>query len=195
MKNGFLSELESTDVGEWIKNQDIKTTADIKIPDRLVDQVIGQDDAVVVIKKAADQKRHVMLIGEPGTGKSMLAHSMTEFLPTDEMQDVIAYHNPEDPNEPKVRIVPAGKGKEIVGAQKAEAMRKKEQKASMTILLSFMIVGIALLLAIEPNDKGGYKLNAMTLILGIFLAHYAKLSKQTTGHTDGTQTPHVAFGG
>ena len=27
------------------------------------------------------QKRHVILIGEPGTGKSMLAQSMTDFIP------------------------------------------------------------------------------------------------------------------
>jgi Lon-like ATP-dependent protease len=156
--------------GEWIKTQDFKTTKDIKIPERLVDQVIGQDDAVVVIKKAAEQKRHVMLIGDPGTGKSMLARSMTEFLPKDEMQDVIAYHNPEDPNEPKIRVVPAGKGKEIVGAQKAEAMRRKEQKASMTMILAFMIIGIAILLSIERDAEGNVTINAMVLIFGIFLA-------------------------
>ncbi len=81
-----------------------------------------------MVKKAAEQKRHVMLIGEPGTGKSMLAKSMTEYLPKGELQDVIAYHNPDDSNEPKIRIVPAGKGKEIVAAQKREAMQRKQQK-------------------------------------------------------------------
>ena len=162
---------ELPSVGEWIKTQDFKTTKEIEIPDLLVDQVIGQDDAVVVIKKAAEQKRHVMLIGDPGTGKSMLAKSMTEFLPRDELQDVIAYHNPEDPNEPKIRVVPAGKGKEIVGAQKAEAMRRREQKASMTMFLAFMIVGIALLLSIDRNpETGEISINAMVLILGIFAA-------------------------
>lgn len=166
----LLPDQELSSVGQWIKNEDFVTTKDIEIPERLVDQVIGQDDAVVVIKKAAEQKRHVMLIGDPGTGKSMLAKSMTEFLPKDEMQDVIAYHNPEDPNEPKIRVVPAGKGKEIVGAQKAEAMRRREQKASMTMLLAFMIVGIALLLSIERDESGGFRINAMVLILGIFVA-------------------------
>jgi Lon-like ATP-dependent protease len=158
-------------VGEWIKTQDFKNTKEIKIPDRLVDQVIGQDSAVVVIKKAAEQKRHVMLIGDPGTGKSMLARSMTEFLPRDELQDVIAYHNPEDTNEPKIRVVPAGKGKEIVGAQKAEAMRRREQKASMTMLIAFMIVVVALLLSFDRNDEtGAIEINPMILILGIFAA-------------------------
>lgn len=167
----FSIKNELPSVSEWIKTQKIKSTKEIKIPEKLVDQVIGQDDAVVVIKKAAEQKRHVMLIGDPGTGKSMLAKSMTEFLPKDEMQDVIAYHNPEDPNEPKIRVVPAGKGKEIVGAQKAEAMRRREQKASMTMFLAFMIVGIALLLSIQRDpDTGGITINPMVLILGIFAA-------------------------
>jgi Lon-like ATP-dependent protease len=167
----FSSDDPLQSVGEWIKTQDFKTTRDIQIPDMLVDQVIGQDDAVVVIKKAAEQKRHVMLIGDPGTGKSMLAKSMTEFLPRDELQDVIAYHNAEDPNEPKIRVVPAGKGKEIVGAQKAEAMRRREQKASMTMFLAFMIVGIALLLSINRDpETGAITIDAMILILGIFAA-------------------------
>jgi len=101
------------DIEDWMKAQQFETTADLKIPPQLVDQVIGQDEAVMVIRKAAEQKRHVILIGDPGTGKSMLARSMVDFLPKGELQDVVAYHNPDDSNEPKVRIVPAGKGKEL----------------------------------------------------------------------------------
>ncbi len=48
---------------------DFKTTEEIQVPERLIDQVVGQDRAVKIIKKAATQKRNVMLIGEPGTGK------------------------------------------------------------------------------------------------------------------------------
>ena len=101
-----------SDPRDWIKDLDIETTADIAIPKMLVDQVIGQEQGVEIIRKAAEQKRHVMLIGDPGTGKSMLARSISELLPKEELQDVLVYHNNEDNNEPRVRIVPAGKGKE-----------------------------------------------------------------------------------
>src|SRR2546422_96423 len=94
-------------VDSWISKVDFRSTAEVKIPERLVDQVIGQERAVEVIRKASEQKRHVMLIGDPGTGKSMLARSMTEMLPRDDLQDIIVYHNPEDPNEPKIRVVHA----------------------------------------------------------------------------------------
>ena len=141
------------DVDEWIRTQSYGTTADVKIPEKLADQVIGQDSAVVVIKKAAEQKRHVMLIGDPGTGKSMLARSMTEYLPKGELQDVIAYHNAEDSNEPKIRVVPAGKGKEIVTAQKREAMQRKQQKASLVTGIVFMIIILTIALYIQSGMK------------------------------------------
>ncbi len=51
------------------KKADFRTTAEIKLSPKIIDQVIGQDDAVRVIKKASAQRRHVLLIGEPGTGK------------------------------------------------------------------------------------------------------------------------------
>ena len=153
-----------------------QTTADIKIPDKLADQVIGQDAAVEVIKKAAEQKRHVMLIGEPGTGKSMLAKSMTEYLPKGELQDVIAYHNPDDPNEPKVRVVPAGKGKEIVTAQKKEAQAKKQQKASM---FTFFII-MVLLLTIAAFISTGY--NPNVLFFGIILVAIIFLATRYSGN-------------
>src|SRR3989344_4479237 len=48
------------------------TTADIPVPKNICDQIIGQDGAVEIIKKAAIQRRHVVLVGAPGTGKSLL---------------------------------------------------------------------------------------------------------------------------
>ena len=78
----------------------IDSTDDISVPDRLVDQVIGQDEARDIVKKAAKQHRHVMMIGSPGTGKSMLAKAMSELLPKENLQDVLVYHNHEDSNAP-----------------------------------------------------------------------------------------------
>ena len=72
----------STPISTWLEDVEFETTEDIPIPERLVDQVIGQEDASIVIRKASEQRRHVMMIGDPGTGKSMLAKSMTELLPS-----------------------------------------------------------------------------------------------------------------
>lgn len=116
---------------------DFKDTSSITVPENLIDQVIGQDEAVEVIRKAARQRRHVMLIGSPGTGKSMLGKAMSELLPVEELQDVLVYSNPEDNNTPRVRVVPAGRGKQIVDAQKMEA-RKKVQTRNMFLMLIVM---------------------------------------------------------
>jgi Lon-like ATP-dependent protease len=152
-KTSWESTLGLPDVEEWIRSQKFETTADVKIPPQLVDQVIGQDEAVTVIRKAAEQKRHVILIGDPGTGKSMLARSMVDFLPKGELQDVIAYHNSDDSNEPKIRIVPVGKGKEIVTAQKMEAEQKKAQKNSSALMLVILFIALGAFLSYVQNNS------------------------------------------
>ncbi|MDH7507858.1 MAG: ATP-dependent protease LonB [Methanomassiliicoccales archaeon] len=191
---------ELPDVDEWIKTQNFTTTADIKIPEKLADQVIGQDAAVEVIKKAAEQKRHVMLIGDPGTGKSMLARSMTEFLPKGELQDVIAYHNPEDPNEPKIRVVPAGKGKEIVAAQKREAMQRRQQKASMVTGIVFMIIILTVILYIQSgmHDPGIILIGIVAAAIIFFAMRYSgtrqeniMVPKLLISHEEGEMPPFI----
>ncbi len=155
-----------TDVDELVGFREFETTAEIEVPEKLVDQVIGQDDAVEAIKKAAVQKRHVMLIGSPGTGKSMLAKAMAELLPREELEDILVYPNPEDSNQPKIRTVPAGKGKEIVDAYKQEAMKKAQARNFFLFMLVIFIVGYA---AIQGEILWGIIAAAMLFLVARYL--------------------------
>ncbi|WP_323173176.1 ATP-dependent protease LonB [Natrialba sp. PRR66] len=128
----------------------IDSTEDIEVPDRLVDQVIGQDEARDIIIKAAKQRRHVMMIGSPGTGKSMLAKAMSQLLPKEELQDVLVYHNPDDGNEPKVRTVPAGKGEQIIDAHKEEARKRNQMRSILMWIIIAVIIGYAIISPVNP---------------------------------------------
>jgi ATP-dependent Lon protease len=169
------SELE-----EWSRTLPYQSTAQIEVPPRLLDQVIGQDEAVEVARKAATQKRHMMLIGEPGTGKSMLARAMVDFLPREQLQDILAYPNNEDPNEPKIRVVPAGKGKEIVAAQKLEAAQKKEQRTILFIVVALAVFALTLYIALSSHP---IDLTALLVGLLIVLILYA-LIRFSSGRSD-----------
>ncbi len=102
------------------KKRKYKDTSEIEIPDNIIEQVIGQKKAVDIMKKAASQRRHVLLIGEPGTGKSMLGVGLAELLPKEKLKDVLAFPNPNDENKPMIRAVPAGQGREIVSKAKVQ---------------------------------------------------------------------------
>ena len=43
------------------KELDFKSTKELKVSKKIIDQVMGQDDGVEVIKRAASQRRHVFL--------------------------------------------------------------------------------------------------------------------------------------
>lgn len=123
-----------------------KTSKDIKVPDRLIDQIIGQEEAVETIKKAAKQRRNVLLIGEPGIGKSMLAMAMAELLPPEQLQDILVYPNLEDSNNPLIGAVPAGEGKSIVmdHKNKAKAQDDKKNMFMMIIISLILVIGFIL---------------------------------------------------
>ena len=152
----------SLSVDEWIQSVNFDSTEDVPIPDRLVDQVIGQEAGSVVIKKAAEQRRHILMIGDPGTGKSMLARSMTDLLPKDALEDLLVYPNEDDENEPRVRSVPAGRGDRIVKLQK-ESMRTQRERSQKMLLIAFAAVGFLILIAtLQSGD-------IITLLFGGFL--------------------------
>ena len=55
-------------------------TAQISIPADPIDQVIFKDRAKKAIRKIAQNKGHNLMVGRPGTGKSMLANMFREVL-------------------------------------------------------------------------------------------------------------------
>ncbi len=55
-------------------------TSQIKLPDDPIDCVIFQDRAKRAIRKIAQNKGHILMVGRPGTGKSMLANMFKEVL-------------------------------------------------------------------------------------------------------------------
>ena len=81
----------------------VDSTADIRIPKKLLDRVIGQDEAVRLAKIAVKQRRHLLLVGVPGTGKSMIAKGMSQLL-SKPKQQISVVHNPEYPYRPKLII-------------------------------------------------------------------------------------------
>lgn len=152
----------------WIQSTGIKNTADVQVPKKLIDQVLGQETAVETVKRAAEQKRNLLLIGEPGTGKSMLAKAMSELLPDEEQKDVIIYHNQKNPNSPRVMSVEGGVGKKIVAKYDAKAGKKvfAWMAFEWTVGLGMIAFGLVMWLAL---DQGIVSFLFSTMIALLFL--------------------------
>lgn len=55
-------------------------TSQIEVPEDPIDRVIFQDKAKRAIRKIAQNRGHILMVGRPGTGKSMLANMFKEVL-------------------------------------------------------------------------------------------------------------------
>ncbi|MDK2907574.1 MAG: ATP-dependent Lon protease [Candidatus Woesearchaeota archaeon] len=165
-----------------------KTTKEIEVSKKIIDQVIGQEEAVKVIKKAAKQMRHVLLIGEPGTGKSMLGLALAELLPKEKLVDILVFPNPHDENKPLVRTVPAGKGREIVNKSRISA----ESMSKRNIWIFILLLVIALVAPWWVRAEFGDIMGAATLlgswfIFGAFMI-FMNLNQQ---RVQNNMSPHL----
>jgi ATP-dependent Lon protease len=84
-------------------SREFETTKDIVIPTDPFDRIIGQPEAVAIAKMVPYQRRHLLLVGPPGTGKSMVAQAIASVLPKPKFE-VSVLDNPENPERPIIQI-------------------------------------------------------------------------------------------
>jgi len=92
------------------------STAGIEIPTNPFERIIGQDEAIRIARIAPKQRRHILLVGPPGTGKSLIAQAIASLLPKPK-QEISVVHNPERPERPLIEV----------SEDRAKAKSKREQ--------------------------------------------------------------------
>ncbi len=98
-----IARTKSLAADEGFALDDFDDTSEIPIPDDPLKRVVGQDEAVALARIAANQRRHFLLVGPPGTGKSMIAQALSLHLPS-VTEEIRVVHNPENPERPFVEV-------------------------------------------------------------------------------------------
>ncbi|NLK25575.1 MAG: AAA family ATPase [Euryarchaeota archaeon] len=94
---------EKVDLSKEADIRSLNTTADVLIPKDPLQRVIGQEEAVELARIAARQRRHLLLVGPPGTGKSMIAQALALHLPRPR-EEIRVVHNPGNPERPLIEV-------------------------------------------------------------------------------------------
>ena len=127
-------------------------TGEISIPNKIVDQVIGQDEAQYN-EKAAAQRRHVMLIGEPGTERALLGAALAEMLPQNELEDILVVANPENTNNPKIVTLPSGEGRTKVDAAIEQSKKGENVRSLLSIIIPLLIIVLGSIFSPEGDAR------------------------------------------
>ncbi len=157
--------------GSHVQPEDWADTSGIPVPGDILSQVIGQDQAVAIIRIAARQRRFVLLMGRPGTGKSMLAQAMAEQVPDREPEDVMASPNSKYAMNPVVETVPAGTGRERL-EQTQNAQRHARQ--SLQFLWWSLFAGIAVAGTVLSFIHKGWVFPLITVLTALVLFWFKK---------------------
>jgi len=114
------------------------STAEVKTTDDPFQRIIGQDHAVTLVRSAIAQRRHVLLCGEPGIGKSMLANAAFSLLEKPK-EEILIFPNPAQSNRPKpvLRLVSPSHPRGPVKTPIAEYIRPDDLPFEVAVKMGY----------------------------------------------------------
>ncbi|HIP15723.1 MAG TPA: ATP-dependent protease LonB [Methanothermococcus okinawensis] len=168
-----------------------KTTEELPEPSsRLIDQIIGQDEALNIVLSAVKNKRHVILLGDPGVGKSMIVKAVGELIeksPSDDFTPytIIAKPNLKNPEKPIVELI-EGSYKEDIEDIKPKMIRQPPGLLTLmlimvffTLLTSYLVRGLSqtyLLAVVATTAIVSFALAFVVVFLAMFGATRGAMS-------------------
>src|SRR3989338_5924244 len=162
-----------------MKELNFKTTKEIKVSKLIIDQIIGQKQAINILKKVASQRRNLLLIGAPGTGKSLIGQALAELLPKEKLQDILAFKNLSDENIPLIRTYPKGKGIKIINKYKLQSMSSFKWQSVLFFCLAILAVMSPWWIRKEYGDIMAAASLVSSMVFLIGLALFINLSRRT----------------
>ena len=143
----------------------VSSSADIAIPLRLIDRVVGQERAVARIRLAAAQRRSLLLIGSPGTGKSLLGRAIAELLPKPPPRVLLCRARANDPVVPRILMLSLGEYAAQVAAAKDRGRATNRERVWLIALVALAAAIIAGWMTLK--DPSAWPALATVVVLGL----------------------------
>jgi Lon-like ATP-dependent protease len=182
-------------MGECMFSVKFKTTDELPSPSpRLIDQIIGQDEALKIVLSAIKNKRHALLLGDPGVGKSMMVKAVGDLIEKSASDfkpyTIIAKSNPKNFEKPIVELID-GDYKEEVEATKPNMIKNPPSFITLILfMIVFTIISTYIMKGLPEEKMLG--VIAMTSIIAFALAFvmiFMTIFGATKGQMGGTVSP------
>jgi len=172
------------------------TTDELPEPSpNLINQVIGQDEAVKIVLSAVKNKRHALLLGDPGVGKSMMVKAFGQLLEHSsdfKPYSLIARPNLKNSEKPIVDLIEGRLIEETIQAENPKLMR--QPPSIFTLLLGIIVSSLVLSYILnglsDPSSK--FAVIAAISVIGsllVFLILFLNIFGATKASMPNTVSP------
>ncbi|MCR9141819.1 MAG: AAA family ATPase [bacterium] len=178
------------DEGEGPDSQ--QDTSRVEIPEQVIDRIVGQDRAVEMVRLAARQRRFLLIVGEPGTGKSLLGRATADLLeldrPEHRLQDLVAFENSTNPSQPEIRAMATGEGAAAVLKARQRTRRSRASESFLFYTAAFASAFLGVFFFLREDRDFWY------LIVGGLGALFFAYMRRRAAKRGDRRTPRILVG-